>query len=314
MLPRIELTLQIHSCVKEKFWIKKKYFFSRLSKSFNKFHSSYDVKTFSSCQSCYQCCSSMVKFPPLSLIERDFISENSRKKNFSVSAKEIEDYFLYRNKKVCPAYQKGAGCEIYEYRPVFCRIFGPVEHGSPIPENCIYKNVYGRFKYNEIKEFQREYNSLNIEYIDYVLSTNDRENEKIKLLHEKGRELLSLERYLDARDSFLLSLEISRDREILYEIGWTCIWMKEYSEGLEFFLEALEKGICDIYPSIYYDIANTFVAMNNLDKAEDFFGKAIEESPLDGNGSYRNVSSIYSERTARQGEVKKRGDFQALPR
>ncbi len=193
--------------------------------------------------------------------------------------RDIDSFFLNRDLPVCPFYLKGRGCSIYEFRPVFCRIFGPVDYGNPLPENCIYKKAEKRIKYEDIKNFQRNYNLLNLDYIKFKLSRVKSEKTKVIFLQEEARELVSVDKFYEAKDILLLISTMKEDPSVYYDLAWTYIWTDSFEEAIKYFTMSLDMGIEKLHPSIYQDLAYSYLCINNLEAAEAFLNKAIKSSP-----------------------------------
>jgi len=253
-------------------------FFLDLKGFFQKFHQSFDVKTSGICGDCHYCCSSRMKFPSLYPLERDFIASYIEGTLIPISLKEFEDFLFYRNLPVCPFHIKSSGCSIYNARPLFCRIFGQVETHMPHPDCCIYCNNF--IKYGGIKEFLEEYKILNLAYTKYKLSICEKENDKINLMIEMGIEYLSLDGLSEAYEIFSQLLKHnSADVMLLYNLGITCLRMQYFEEALKYFYKVLEIDTTNNHSDIYDKIAYSYYELNQLQKASDFYDKAIALAP-----------------------------------
>jgi Fe-S-cluster containining protein len=238
------------------------------------FDSTFNVELSKTCEPCYHCCSAEMTFPKLFPLEKDFVENHIKS-----SSKEFEDFLYSRNVPLCPFYVSGKGCRIYFYRPLFCRRFGTVDVGSPIPDNCIYKGEK-RISGDEFRSFIEIYNNFHLEYTEYKLSLASDDKERLSYLIEYGEELFLLDRYDEAFEAFGEALEFEPENPIaIYNIGLIFVWKKEFQVAIDYFKKLLLSENDKINPSLYCDLACSYLSIDNFTEAEVYFNKAINLNP-----------------------------------
>jgi Fe-S-cluster containining protein len=260
-------------------------FFDRLKELLHRFDSGFNVETLKSCGQCYYCCTPVTKYPWLYPLEKDFIDENIR--GLAHSSNDFQDYLLHTSLPVCPFYKIGSGCGIYNFRPLFCRIFGPVDTDRTVPHFCIYYDLPGRIPFLELKEFIYEYRCLNLDYTKYKLLQNPDKEARFFLLLELGTSYMLLYKFSEGFNIFNKALEFyDMDYSVYYNLGWACLEMKRFEEGINYFLRALELGASqknyrNIYEKlaffyIYEKLGCAYFCLNMLDLAEEFYSKGLK--------------------------------------
>ncbi|OQA18915.1 MAG: Tetratricopeptide repeat protein [bacterium ADurb.Bin363] len=266
---------------------KEESFFCRLRELLERFDTTFKVDTVKSCGNCYYCCTPVTHYPWLYPLEKDFIDTYIDKTSTLVSLMEFQDFLLYTSYSVCPFYKIGTGCGIYTFRPLFCRIFGPIDTGKTVPHFCIYYNLKERIPFSEIKEFLYEYKLLNLDYTRYKLSYCQNKDEEFFLLLELGLEYMLLYEFSKAFNIFTRALELRpEDYSVYYNLGWVCFEIKSFHEAINYFTKALEFGAGEknyftayeklAYFNIYEKIACTYTSLSQFDCAEEFYNKALK--------------------------------------
>jgi len=202
------------------------------------------------------------------------------------SINDFQDYLLYTLLPVCPFYKTGAGCGIYHLRPLFCRIFGPVDTDRTVPHFCIYYDLPGRISYSELREFIYEYRCLNVEYTEYKLSLTHDKEKKFFLLMELGTEYMLLCKFSESFNIFKKALEFYKDCSVYYSLGWACLEMKQFEEAINYFIMSLKLGASEKnYRNIYEKLACIYIyeklgcacfSLNMIDRAEEYYLEALK--------------------------------------
>mgnify|MGYP000910293173 CR=1 FL=1 len=219
--------------------------FNTLKEIYDGFDKEYFIHSENSCGDCKLCCTSVMKFPPLSHLECDFIEDFLKKHDGYADIKTFKNFMIHRDRERCPYFNHFKGCTIYTVRPMYCRLFGlfRFKGTNPVPQTCVF---YGKTvkappqdMYKIIKYFP-EFTELKYKY-DFLIAGDDKE--KLEALINLGKEY------------------IRQDRE---------------EELLSLFEEGIKKFPCDYRVHFYAAIA--FRCKNNLSVA----AKELEESLLLG--------------------------------
>ncbi|MEQ8189067.1 MAG: tetratricopeptide repeat protein [Candidatus Eremiobacterota bacterium] len=260
-------------------------FFHRLREKLERFDSDFKVETLKSCCQCYYCCTPVTKFPWLYPLEKDLIDKHISED--MPSSNDFQNYLLYTSQSVCPFYKTGSGCGIYTVRPLFCRMFGPVDTSVNVPHFCVYYDLPGRIPFSELKEFLYGYRVLHMDYIIYKLSENPDKETCFLLFLELGICYMLLYNFSEAFNVFSRALELhNTDYSVYYNLGWACLEMKRFEEAINYFTMAIkfgasEKSYNNIYEKlaciyIYEKMACVYLSLNMHDRAEEFYLMALK--------------------------------------
>ncbi len=252
--------------------------FDTLKDIYDGFDKEYFIPSENSCGDCKLCCTSVMKFPPLSRLECDFIEDFLRTHDDYPDIKTFKNFMIHRDKDRCPYFNHLTGCTIYTARPMYCRLFGLFRFRgtNPVPRACVF---YGKTvkapphdMYRIIKYFP-EFTELKFKY-DLLKASDDKE--KLEALINLGKEyirqdkeehLLSL--FEEGIKNFPHDCRVHFYAATAYRCRYNLIMAaKEFEESLSC---GGEKEFPDIHGHVgfvYMDILDTHSDLSEADKKE----------------------------------------------
>ena len=125
-----------------------------------------------------------------------------------------------------------------------------------------------------------------MEYTEYKLSITDDKEKKFFLLMELGTEYMMLYKFSEGFNIFNMALELYDNYSTYYSLGWACLEMKRFQEGIDYFLKSLELGASKKnYSNIYEKLACFYIyeklgcacfCLNMIEKAEEYYLEALK--------------------------------------
>ncbi len=252
--------------------------FDTLKDIYDGFDKEYFSPSENSCGDCKLCCTSVMKFPPLSRLECDFIDDFLKKHDDYPDIETFKNFMVYRDRERCPYFNLLKGCTIYTARPMYCRLFGlfRFKGNNPVPKACVF---YGKtvkappqHMYTLIKYFP-EFTELKYKY-DLLKAADDKE--RLEAIINLCKEYIRQDREENLLPLFEEAIKISPDdyRAHFYAaIAYRCknnlsMAAKELEECLSL---GGEKEFHEIYGHlgfIYLDILDTSPGLSEADKKE----------------------------------------------
>jgi len=210
--------------------------FDTLKDIYDGFDKEYFSPSENSCGDCKLCCTSVMKFPPLSRLECDFIDDFLKKHDDYPDIETFKNFMVYRDRERCPYFNLLKGCTIYTARPMYCRLFGlfRFKGNNPVPKACVF---YGKtvkappqHMYTLIKYFP-EFTELKYKY-DLLKAADDKERLEaiINLCKEyirQDREENLLPLFEEAIKIHLTITEHIFMQLLLTGVKITCLWQQK---------------------------------------------------------------------------------------
>ena len=240
--------------------------FDSLKEIYDSFDTEYFIPSENSCGECKLCCTSVMKFPPLSQLECDFIEEFLKKHENYHDIETFKNFMVNRDRDRCPYFNHLTGCTIYTVRPMYCRLFGlfRFKGTNPVPKACVF---YGKtvkappqHMYKIIKHFP-EFTELKYRY-DLLKAANDKE--KVEALINLGKEYIRQDREENLLPLFEEAIRISPTDYRAHFYAATAYRCKDnLSMAAKEFEESLSLGGEKEFPTIYGHLG--FIYLDILD-------------------------------------------------
>jgi tetratricopeptide (TPR) repeat protein len=267
-----------------------KEFFDRLKELYNKFDENCKEIVEGQCLKCALCCSSRSKFPPLSKLEEDFLSEYIKDFDYP-DIETFKHFMIHREGSYCPYFNSDIkGCNVYSVRPIYCRMHGNFKFNDEVGyENC---SFYGKSisvtseNKNETIKYIKEIMELRFFY-DVVRASGP--EEKIEALLKLGEEYTGQEEYLKAFTTYKEAEKIAPDDpRVLFNLGYVFRNISKLKEEADFHaltlaMNYMEKSVSyggdKYFPYIYQNLGFIYLDLYLFEKADTVFQKAIEFEP-----------------------------------
>ncbi|MEQ8187213.1 MAG: tetratricopeptide repeat protein [Candidatus Eremiobacterota bacterium] len=255
-------------------------FFTRLREIYDDFDMEYMTDNAAECGTCELCCTKKFAYPPLSLLDLDYLDYFIKEHNISPGIEIFKRFIENKDRDYCPYWNKG--CTVYKGRPFFCRTYGMFHFDSeqPLHPSCIYQDktieVTAETRYKKIKHLP-EY--LEMRYKYEVVNAKNNE-EKVKALVTLGGEYINQFRFEEGLLTFLEAEKLApEDINVLYDLGFVYRSMNKFSEAKEKLEKCIALGGEDKYPYLYQHTGFVYLSLNLFDEALKAFTKATELEP-----------------------------------
>jgi len=252
--------------------------FDTLKDLYDSFDKEYFIPSENSCGECKLCCTSDMKYPPLSKLECDFIEDFFKEHDGNPDIESFKNFMINRDRSHCPYFNPLSGCNIYNARPMYCRLFGlfRFKGNTPVPKNCVF---YGKtvratpqLMYKIIKYFP-EFAELKYKYA--LLKAVD-DKEKLEALINLGKEYIRQDREDVSLPLFEEAIKISpHDFRAHFYAGTVYRCKNNLSMAAEELEKSLSFGGEKEFPEIhghlgfiYLDILDTHSNLSETDKKE----------------------------------------------
>jgi len=255
-------------------------FFRRLREIYDNFDREYMTYNDTGCGACELCCSKNFTYPPLPLLDLDYLDYFIKEHNITPGIEIFKNFIENKDRDYCPYWIKG--CSVYKGRPFFCRTYGifHFDNEQPLAHSCIYQNntieVTSESRYKKIKDLP-EYLEMRYKYEVLKAANNE---EKVKALVTLGGEYINQVRFEDGLSTFLEAEKLAPENtSVLYDLGFVYRSMNKFSEAKEKLEKCISLGGEEKYPYLYQHTGFVYLSLNLFDEALKAFTKAIELEP-----------------------------------
>lgn len=251
-------------------------FFLKLDEIYKKLQEKFIDKAAGSCAGCNYCCNSDINYPPISSLEYDFLEANLEEEEKD-KINTFKRFMTEKDSPACPFYS--AGCRVYRFRPLCCRLFGTfISINTLLPDTCIYKNIAQRTDEKTLFRIEPSLRDFQILKLSYELekSGNSDKDLLIKLAEEYiAQNLLSeaLEKLEEINKSY------PHEPAFYFYSGLIHKWLGNIDISVSFLEKSIELKGEKKYPYVYEYLGMIYYSMDKLDKARERLEKAISVLP-----------------------------------
>ncbi|MEQ8173031.1 MAG: tetratricopeptide repeat protein [Candidatus Eremiobacterota bacterium] len=255
-----------------------KKFFLKLDEIYTKLQKKFIDKTVGSCAGCNYCCNSDINYPPISSLEYDFLEANLEEEEKD-KINTFKRFMTEKDSPACPFYS--AGCRVYRFRPLCCRLFGTfISINTLLPDTCIYKNIAQRTDEKTLFRIEPSLREFQILKFLYEIELGNNPDIKKDLLIKLAEEYI-------AQNLLPEALEKLEEINKLYPLepafyfysGLIHKWLGNIDTSLSFLEKSIElKGEIK-YPSVYEYLGMIYYSMDQCDKARETLKKAVNILP-----------------------------------